>query len=325
LRFRVIPVCAPLVALVLALLMINAKAGGWPERPIHFIVPFPAGSAADTVARLIGSKLSEKLGQPLIVENRDGASGAIGTAKLADSGADGYTIGIATTTTLVTVPVLNKGVGYNAADDFTPIAMVGYSPFMLVVHPSVPAKSVQDYIALAKAKPGKLSYSSDGDASLARLGAELFATTAGIKLNQIPYKSSSQAVIDLLAGRIDSQFGILTTTKRYIQGGQLRALGVTASQRIADLPDVPTIAESGLPGFEVTLWIAVIAPAKVPQDIIAMLSADINQALAQDDVKQALANQAIFIDIQSPAALRTAIEKDVKKWSDLAGKAALNQ
>jgi tripartite-type tricarboxylate transporter receptor subunit TctC len=325
LRFRVIPVCALLVALVLALPTINAKASGWPERPIHFIVPFPAGSAADTVARLIGSKLSEKLGQPLIVENRDGASGAIGTAKLADSGGDGYTIGIATTTTLVTVPVLNKGVGYNPAKDFTPIAMVGYSPFMLVVHPSVQAKSVQDYIALAKAKPGKLSYSSDGDASLARLGAELFATTAGIKLNQIPYKSSSQAVIDLLAGRIDSQFGILTTTKRYIQSGQLRALGVTTSQRIADLPDVPTIAESGLPGFEVTLWIAVIAPAKVPQDIIATLSADINQALAQDDVKQALANQAIFVDMQSPAALRTTIERDVKKWSDLAGKADLIQ
>ncbi|HEY2529044.1 MAG TPA: tripartite tricarboxylate transporter substrate binding protein [Xanthobacteraceae bacterium] len=324
-RFRVIPVCALLVALVLALPTINAKASGWPERPIHFIVPFPAGSAADTVARLIGSKLSEKLGQPLIVENRDGASGAIGTAKLADSGGDGYTIGIATTTTLVTVPVLNKGVGYNPAKDFTPIAMVGYSPFMLVVHPSVQAKSVQDYIALAKAKPGKLSYSSDGDASLARLGAELFATTAGIKLNQIPYKSSSQAVIDLLAGRIDSQFGILTTTKRYIQSGQLRALGVTTSQRIADLPDVPTIAESGLPGFEVTLWIAVIAPAKVPQDIIATLSADINQALAQDDVKQALANQAIFVDMQSPAALRTTIERDVKKWSDLAGKADLIQ
>lgn len=324
-RFRVIPVCAALIALVLTLSIIDAKASRWPERPIHLIVPFPAGSAADTVARLLGSKLSEKLGQPFVVENRDGASGAIGTAKLADFAADGYTIGIATTTTLVTVPVLNKGIGYHTAEDFTPIAMVGYSPFMLVVHPSVPAKSVQDYIALAKAEPGKLSYSSDGDASLAQLGAELFAATAGIKLNQIPYKSSSQAVIDLLAGRIDSQFGILTTTKRYIQNGQLRALGVTTSQRIADLPDVPTVAESGLPGFEVTLWMAVIAPAKVPQDIIDTLSADINQALAQDNVKQALANQAIFVDIQSPAELRTTIAKDVKKWSDLASKADLIQ
>jgi tripartite-type tricarboxylate transporter receptor subunit TctC len=324
-RAPVAVIFASVVSVISALPAIDAKAGPWPDRPIHVIVPLPAGSAADTVARLISSKLSDRLGQPFIVENRDGASGAIGTAKLADSDADGYTIGMATTTTLVTVPVLNKGVAYKTPDDFTPIAMVGYSPFMLVVYPSVPAQNVQDYIALAKAKPGKLSYSSEGEASLARLGAELFATTAGIKLNEIPYKSSTQAVIDLLAGRIDSQFGILTTTKRYIQNGQLRALGVTTSRRVADLLDVPTIAESGVPGFEVTLWMAVIAPAKMPQNIVDTLSADINQALAQDDVKQALANQAIFVDLKTPADLHATIEKDLKKWTDLAGKADLIQ
>ena len=324
-RAPVAVIFASVVSVVSAFSAIDANAGPWPDRPIHVIVPFPAGSAADTVARLISSKLSDRLGQPFIVENRDGASGAIGTAKLADSDADGYTIGMATTTTLVTVPVLNKGVAYKTPDDFTPIAMVGYSPFMLVVYPSVPAQNVQDYIALARAKPGKLSYSSEGEASLARLGAELFATTAGIKLNEIPYKSSTQAVIDLLAGRIDSQFGILTTTKRYIQNGQLRALGVTTSRRIADLPDVPTIVESGVPGFEVTLWMAVIAPAKMPQNIVDTLSADINQALAQDDVKQALANQAIFVDLKTPADLHATIEKDLKKWTDLAGKADLIQ
>jgi tripartite-type tricarboxylate transporter receptor subunit TctC len=303
----------------------GAHAGSWPDRPVHVIVPFPAGSAADSVARLIGSKLSEKLGQPVIVDNRDGASGAIGSAKLAGSDPDGYTIGIATTTTAVTVPLLNKSVGYSAPDDFTPIAMIGYSPFVLVVYPSVPAKTIADYVALAKAKPGALSYSSDGEASLARLGAELFATMAGIKLNQIPYKSSTQAVIDLLAGRIDSQFGILTTTKRYLQNGQLRALGVTTKQRIPELPDVPTIAESGLPGYEVTLWIAVIAPAKLPQNIVDTLSTDINQALAQDDIKQALSNQAIFAEPQAPAELRATIKKDIDKWGALAGKTDLVQ
>ncbi len=303
----------------------SAKAEQWPDRPVHIIVPFPAGSAADTVARLIGSKLSDMLGQPFIVDNRDGASGAIGTAKLANSEPDGYTIGMATTTTVVTVPVLNKGVGYNALEDFAPIAMIGYSPFMLVVYPAVPAKTVAEYIALATAKPGSLSYSSEGEASLARLGAELFATTAKIKLNQIPYKSSTQAVVDLLAGRIDSQFGILTTTKRYIQNGQLRALGVTTLARIADLPDVPTIAESGLPGFEVTLWMAMIAPAKLPQNVIDRLSGDINQILAQDDIQKALANQAIFVDPHTAAELHATIEKDIKKWMDLAGKAELVQ
>jgi tripartite-type tricarboxylate transporter receptor subunit TctC len=303
----------------------NANADQWPDRPVHIIVPFPAGSAADTVARLIGSKLSDKLGQPFIVDNRDGASGAIGTAKLANSDPDGYTIGLATTTTLVTVPVLNKSVGYNALDDFAPIAMIGYSPFMLVVYPAVPAKSVADYIALANAKPDSLSYSSDGEASLARLGAELFAKAAKIKLNQIPYKSSTQAVVDLLAGRIDSQFGILTTTKRYINNGQLRALGVTTLQRIADLPDVPTIAESGLPGFEVTLWMAIIAPAKLSPNIVDTLSRDINQILARDEIKRDLANQTIFVDPHSPPELHASIERDIKKWTDLAGKAELAQ
>lgn len=324
-RAPVAVIFASIVSVVSAFPAIDAKAGPWPDRPIHVIVPFPAGSAADTVARLVSSKLSDRLGQSFIVENRDGASGAIGTAKLADSDADGYTIGMATTTTLVTVPVLNKGVAYKTPDDFTPIAMVGYSPFMLVVYPSVPAQNVQDYIALAKAKPGKLSYSSEGEASLARLGAELFATRAGIKLSEIPYKSSTQAVIDLLAGRIDSQFGILTTTKRYIQDGQLRALGVTTSRRIADLPHVPTIAESGMPDFEVTLWMAVIAPANMRQNVVDTLSADINEALARDDIKQALANQAIFVDPKTPAKLHATIEKDLKKWTDLAGKADLIQ
>lgn len=300
----------------------GAHAASWPERPIHVIVPFPAGSAADTVARLIGSKLSAKLGQPVIVDNRDGASGAIGTAKLANAEPDGYTIGIATTTTVVTVPLLNQSIGY-APNDFTPIAMIGYSPFILVVHPSVPAKTLQDYIALAKTKPGALSYSSEGEASLARLGAELFARQAGIKLNQIPYKSSTQAVVDLLAGRIDSQFGILTTTKRYIQNGQLRALGVTTRQRVPGLADIPTIAESGLPGFEVTLWIAFIAPPKLPRDIVDTLSGDINQALAENDIKQALSNQAIFPDPQTPAALHDKIESDTAKWRPLAEKAGL--
>ncbi|HEX4411334.1 MAG TPA: tripartite tricarboxylate transporter substrate binding protein [Xanthobacteraceae bacterium] len=302
----------------------GACAAAWPERPIHIIVPLPAGSAADTVARLIGKKLSEKLGQPVIVDNRDGASGAIGTAKLAGSDPDGYTIGIATTTTVVTVPLLNKSIGYGPGD-FTPIAMIGYSPFIMVVHPSVPAKTIQDYIALAKAKPGTLSYSSDGDASLARLSAELFANQAGIKLNQIPYKSSTQAIIDLLADRIDSQFGILTTTKRYIQSGQLRPLGVTTQKRLAEFPDIPTVAESGVPGFEVTLWIAVIAPAKLPQNIVDTLSRDINEALGQDDLKEALSNQAIFPDPQSPSALRSKIEADTAKWGPLADKAGLVQ
>lgn len=295
----------------------------WPNKPFRIIVPFPAGAASDTVARLIGTKLSEKLGQPFVVYNRDGASGEIGTTLLSQAEPDGYTIGIATTTTLVTVPVLTPRIRYNALIDFEPIAMIGYSPFVLVVYPKLPATNVKEFIALAKAKPGAISYSSEGEASLARLGAELFANMAGIKLSQIPYKSSTQGVIDLLGGRIDSQFGILTTTQRYIRGGELKALGVTTRNRIPGFPDLPTIAEAGLPGYEASLWVAFIAPAKTPPAIVARLSTEINELLVQPAMKEALFKQAIFADPHTPAELRSRIEVDLKKWKDLATKAGL--
>jgi tripartite-type tricarboxylate transporter receptor subunit TctC len=297
----------------------------WPDKPIRFIVPFPAGSAADTIARLIGNRLSEKLGQPDVIYNRDGASGEIGSTQIATSDPDGYTFGIATTTTLVTAPILNRRIKYDALKDFEPVAMVGYSPYVLVVYPDVPAKTIQDYIALAKEKPKHVSYSSEGEASLAHLAAELFSSMAGITLNQVPYKSSTQGVLDLLAGRIDSQFGILTTTRQYIKDGKLRALGVTTPQRIPELPDVPTISESGLPGYDVSLWLAVVAPAKTPKPIVEKLSGEINQVLARQDIRTVLSNQSIIVEPQSPAEMRSRIESDSKKWSDLAVKAGLSQ
>jgi tripartite-type tricarboxylate transporter receptor subunit TctC len=295
----------------------------WPDRPIHIIVPLPAGSAADTVARLIGYRLSAKLGQPVIINNLPGASGELATTQIARSDPDGYTLGIATTTTLVTAPILNPHIRYNALNDFEPVAMVGYSPYVLVVNPAVPARSVKDYIALAKSKAGSLSYSSVGEASLAHLAGELFAHMAGVKLNEIPYKSSTQAVIDLLAGRIDSQFGILTTTHQYIKDGKLNALGVTTLTRVHEFPDIPTIAESGLPGFEASLWIALIAPAKTPPEIVARLNGEINNALSQQKTRSGLFNQAIIADPRSPAELHDRIEADLRKWKDLAIKAGL--
>jgi tripartite-type tricarboxylate transporter receptor subunit TctC len=226
---------------------------------------------------------------------------------------------------LVTAPILNRRIKYDALKDFEPVAMVGYSPYVLVVYPDVPAKTIQDYIALAKEKPKHVSYSSEGEASLAHLAAELFSSMAGITLNQVPYKSSTQGVLDLLAGRIDSQFGILTTTRQYIKDGKLRALGVTTPQRIPELPDVPTISESGLPGYDVSLWLAVVAPAKTPKPIVEKLSGEINQVLARQDIRTVLSNQSIIVEPQSPAEMRSRIESDSKKWSDLAVKAGLSQ
>jgi tripartite-type tricarboxylate transporter receptor subunit TctC len=295
----------------------------WPNRPIHIIVPLPAGSAADTVARLIGSKLSTKLGQPVIINNQAGASGELGTTQIARSDPDGNTLGSATTTTLVTAPILNPDIGYNALNDFVPVAMVGYSPYVLVVNPAVAAKTVKDYIALAKSEAGSLTYSSVGEASLAHLAGELFASMAGVKLNEIPYKSSTQAVIDLLAGRIDSQFGILTTTHQYIKDGKLNALGVTTLSRVPEFPDIPTISESGLPGYEAALWIAIIAPAKTPPEIVARLNTEINDALSQQDTRTLLFDQAIIADPRSPSVLHDRIEADLQKWKDLATKGGL--
>jgi tripartite-type tricarboxylate transporter receptor subunit TctC len=295
----------------------------WPDRPIHIIVPLPAGSAADTVARLIGTNLSAKLGQPVIVNDQGGASGEIGTAQVAKADPDGYTFGIATTTTLVTAPILSQNLRYDALKDFVPVAMIGYSPYVLVVYPGVPAKTVSEYIALAKSKPGQLSYSSVGESSLAHLGGELFASMAGVKLNQIPYKTSTQAVIDLLAGRIDSQFGILTTTHQYIRDGKLNALGITTLKRAPEFPDIPTISESGLPGYEASLWLGLIAPAKTPPAIVARLNTEINQMLSNPETRKILLNQAIIADPQSPEEMRVKIESDLNKWKDLAAKTGL--
>ena len=300
-----------------------AQAGKWPEKQINIIVPLPAGSAADVVARMIGARLGERLGQTVVVLNRDGASGALGTTQVAQAKPDGYTLGVATTTTLVTAPILNPAIGYNPQGDFAPVAMIGFSPYVLVVHPAVKAKGVAEFIALAKSKPGDLTYSSVGEASLARLGAELLSAMAGVKLTQVPYKSSTQAVVDLLAGRIDAQFGILTTTHQYIREGKLTALGVTTAKRVAEFPELPTIDESGLPGFEASLWLAIVAPAKTPPDVVARLNQEINAALAGVETAKILLNQAIVVDPLSPEALRGRIDGDLKKWKDLATKAGL--
>ena len=295
----------------------------WPSRQIQIIVPLPAGSAADTVARLIGSKLSERLHQNVLVMNRDGASGATGSREIAKADPDGYTFGIATSTTLVTAPILNPKIGYDPQKDFTPISLVGVSPYVLVVNPGVPAKSVAEFIALARAKPDTLTYSSVGEASLARLAAELLANMSDVKIVQVPYKSSTQAVVDLIGGRIDSQFGILTTTHQYIREGKLRALGVTTPQRIAEFPDIPTISESGLPGYDASLWLGIIAPGKLPDAITRRVNAEVNEILKEPEVRAVLLGQAIFVDTKTSDEFAAYVQTDVAKWRDLAKKAGL--
>ncbi len=314
---------AAVLGAMLCLSQAAHAAEDWPSKSIKMIVPLPAGSAADTIARLVSEELSNQLHQPVIVINRPGASGEIGTNELVSAEPDGYTFGVATSTTLVTAPLLDKRVKYDPLKDVATVALIGTSPYVFVVHPKVPAHDLKQFIALAKQKPGGISYSSVGEASLAHLAASLFSGMSGIQLTEVPYKSSTQAVLDLLAGRIDSQFGILTTTHQYIKDGKLRALGITSKQRLPRFPDLPTIDESGLPGFEASLWLGVIAPAKTPKPIVDKVNAMVNAMLARDRTKEVLFNQAIFSDPLTPAQMTKMLEEDLRKWKEVSQKEKL--
>ena len=296
----------------------SAPDQNWPAKPIRLIVPLPAGSAVDLVGRLIGQKLGARLGQTIVVEDRPGASGAIGTDAIARAAADGYTLGMATSTTLATAPVLNPKLPYDPIKDITPIGLVGISPYVLAAHAGLPAQDLAGLIALAKQKPGVISYSSVGEASLAHLAGLLFSSMAGIALNHVPYKSSTHAVIDLTEGRIDLQFGIVPTTLQFIRAGKLRALAVTTEKRLDELPDVPTFDEAGLKGFEASLWFAVVAPKGLSPEIVARLNREISAVVAEPDVKNAWAAQGIFPQWSTSAALGERIARDLAKWRGVA-------
>ncbi len=298
-------------------------AAKWPERPLRFIVPLPAGSAADVVSRLIGQKLTERLGQPVVVENRAGASGILGAEAVAKAPPDGYTLGLATTTTHVTAPLFNAKLPYDPVKDFTPVALVGISPYVLVANPNVPAKSVAELVALAKSKPRTLSYSSVGQASQAYLAMELFSSRTGAEFNHIPYKSSTQAVGDLLEGRIDLQFGLLGTTLELIRAGKLRALALATDRRSDDLPDVPTMSEAGVAGLQASLLFAVMLPAGAPPEIATRLSREIAQIMTEPDVRRVLAAQAIVATSSTPGELRDRMAQELALWRELASKAGV--
>ena len=318
------------LALIMAIVVAGAASAqpesatvNWPDRPLRMIVPLPAGSAVDVIARLIGQRLSVRLGQPVIVENRAGASGVIGSDMVAKAAPDGLTLGMATSTTHMTAPVLNAKLPYDPVKDFAPVAVVGISPYVVVVNPKVPASTVAELIALAKAKPRTLSYSSVGNASQAHLAGELFAAMAGVELNHIPYKTSTHAVVDLNEGRIDMQFGILGTSLALIREGKLRALAVTTERRIDELPDVPTMIESGLPGYDVSLLFAVVMPAGTPRPIVARLNREINEFMATPEVKRVLAAQAIHVTSGTPDQLRERIAREIELWRGIAQKVGI--
>ena len=300
-----------------------AQAGGnWPDRPIRLIVPFPAGSGTDVPARIIGQKLGELLGQQIVVDNRSGASGAIGSEAIARAVPDGYTIGLITASTHSLAPVLNPKLPYDPINGFAPVSMIGGTPYVLVVYPGLEAKSVHDLIALAKAKPGALNYGSAGPASLAHLAGELFSFMAGARLTHVPYKASAQSVTDMISGRLDMQFATIAPMLSNIRAGQLRALAVTGTERVPLLPDVPTVAEAGVPGYEASLWMAIVAPAGTPAAIIERLNRELNTVL-RTDARDALTAQGLQLDPGAPDAVQARIRTDIEKWRDVVAKAGI--
>ena len=308
------------LALLLAMLWFGAAAAqsaNWPARPIRLVVPFPPGSSSDIVARLVAHGLSERLGQQLVVENRPGASGSVGTEAVARAKPDGYTLGLANTSTLTLSPSLAVRPAYDPLKDFAPISMVGASPFVLALYPGLPVHDLKELIAKARAEPHKLTFAEAGPATLANLAGVLFARMANIELTMVSYRGSEQEVLDVIEGRVDMQIATIPPTLALIRDGKVRAVAVTGARRSAMLPDVPTVAESGLAGYESVLWQAIYAPAGTPAPIVTRLNSEMNTILRDRDVVEAFARLGVEVEPSTPQALADRIAADLTKWRDV--------
>ena len=292
----------------------GVAAQTYPSKTVRMVMPFPPGGSLDVVARPLSQKMGELMGQQVVVDYRVGASGNIGTEHVARSPADGYPCLIHTLPFVVN-PSLYKKLPFDVSKDFAPVSLLASSPFVLVVHPSVPAKSVKELIALAKKQPGKLTYSSAGNGTNLHVAAELFKNLSGTDMLHVPYKGGGPATVALLSGEVDLSFlGVVPATP-YIKSGRLRAVGVTGTKRSAGLPDTPTVAESGVPGYEFGSWYGIVVPAGTPADVINALNGFIVKALRAPDMGQRLAAQGADIIASSPAAFGKHIQSELVRWA----------
>ena len=274
-----------------AALALSASAGAqYPSKPVRMVVPFGAGSSTDIVARIIGQPLGQALGQPVVVENKPGADGIIAAQDVAKAAADGHTIFLATNSPLSAAPHLKKNVPYNALNDFTPISFVGNYTFFIVVHPSVPAKTVAELIDFARKNPGKLNYASGNTTSI--VSTAMFATLAKINMTHIPYKTEPPAITDLLSGQIQLMFSSYSTVAPHLREGKIRALVTTLPERSPLMPDVPSIVDAGFPKFPIVPWAGMVGPAKMPNEVVERLNRELNAILKRPDVRESLAKQA---------------------------------
>jgi tripartite-type tricarboxylate transporter receptor subunit TctC len=303
------------VAMALVAGLGRAAAQDYPNRPITLVVPFPPGGSTTIVARTVSDKMSEVLGQSIVIDNRGGAGGTVGSRAVSKNAPDGYTILLGYTGTLAIGPTLYGNVGYDPRKDFEPIGRIGTAPNTLVVHPSLPVHSVAELIAYGKANPGKLNYGSAGIGTVSHVCGEYFATAAGVTLTHIPYKGTGPAITDLLGGHIPMAFAPIPATHENAQAGKLRMLAVTSAVRSTLLPDVPTIAESALPGFEAVLRYGLVAPPGTPRPMIEKLNAALNAALASPDVRARLAIDGAEPLPGTPAEYAADIDREEAQWS----------
>jgi tripartite-type tricarboxylate transporter receptor subunit TctC len=291
-----------------------AFAQGYPSKPIRIVVPYPPGGFNDTLARTLGQKLTEKWGQPVIVDNRPGGGTTIGTNLAAKSAPDGYTLLIVSFAFAVN-PALYASLPYDPVNDFVPIVLAASTPNLLVVNPALPVKSVKELIVLARSKPGKLNYASAGNGSSNHLSMELFKSLAAVDIVHVPYKGSAPAVTDLIGGQVDLMFDNVPNVLQQVKAGKLRAIAVSSKNRSTFVKDLPTVSESGVPGFDVSVWFGVVAPTGTPQSVIAKLNAEINAILKIAEVRQAFNNQGVETLGGAPAEFSIFLRAQMTKWA----------
>jgi tripartite-type tricarboxylate transporter receptor subunit TctC len=305
-----------LTSAMLAALVLSANAQDYPARSVRIIVPFAAGGPADVYSRQLAQYLSDALKQPFVVEDQPGAGSIIGTTAVMRAAPDGYTLlAMSNTHTVNESLVSNKP--FALMRDFVPIAPINYSDLVMVVHPSVPAKTLKEFIALAKAQPGKLNYASSGTGTPYHMAGELFKSMSGTNIVHVPYRGSSGARNDVLGGQVQMMFDAITTMAPNVKAGQVRALGTTGMKRSTVLPDVPTVAEAGVPGYETTIWLGLMAPKGTPQAVVAKLNAEVEKVVNRPDVKDMWAKQGAVPMTMTPAQFGAFLEKDIAKWADV--------
>ena len=320
-RFRRVACAALVLSAACAQSGIAAQTEQYPSRPLRIIVPVAAGGGADFAARVMSQKLNEAWGQPVIVDNRPGGAGNFGVALAAKSAPDGYTIVLPITSFPIN-PSLYKKLPFDTVKDFAPVVRVGSGALLLVVHPSV-ATSVEQLIAVAKAKPESLNYANSGNGTTAHLAGELFKKVAGVEIASIPYKGGGPSIIDLVAGQVQMYFATIPAAIGQVKAGRLRALGVTSPERVPELPQIPTIAESGLPGFEVIWWIGFFAPAGTPRPIVEKLNTESVLILRQPDTRERFSNHGMMPGGGTPEELGAFLKSEIAKWEKVVREAKI--